>query len=62
MPSRSGLSEPRQVNIEAALPWAYREELPKRDRRRARDNKIEGPRLQPSPLARMTGTMPASTP
>jgi hypothetical protein len=53
MATLSGLSELRQVNIETALSWAYREELPKRDRRRARDHLIEGPRLQPSPMARM---------
>jgi hypothetical protein len=53
-------SAPKRVlDIEKALSWAYREELPKRERRLAFENAIDGPRLQPSPLAR---TLALATP
>jgi len=53
-------SAPKRVlDIEKALSWAYREELPKRERRLAFENAIYGPRLQPSPLAR---TLALATP
>src|SRR4051794_28964794 len=51
-PVRSS-DQKRVLDIEKALSWAYREELPKRDRRLAFGNAVDGPRLQPSPLARM---------
>ena len=43
----------RVLDIERALSWAYREELPKRQRRLAFENAVDRPRMQPSPLARM---------
>ena len=46
-PPSSGRWDVQPLDIEAALSWAYRQELPKRDHRRAFENAIEGPRLQP---------------
>src|SRR5215210_4078120 len=46
-------SKQRVLDIERALSWAYREELPKRQRRLALENAVDAPRMQPSPLAWM---------
>lgn len=53
MTARARSTKPKRVlDIEAALSWAYRHELPKGSRPGSLDPDIEGPPLPPSALLR----------
>src|ERR1044071_3550593 len=52
MPEPVSAATKRSLNIEAALTWTYRDELPKGYRQR-HDREPEGPRLPTSPLLRL---------